>query len=140
MKLSKSILIDAPLQIVYGVYADINLWKEVMDDVINVKVYYDDSRHQEFDMTVLREGKKETVHSIRFCYPCSAIEIFQTKPPPSMKTMSGVWEFSTHENKSLVKATRNFEIKEGNVFNQSILEKFLDRNLSSFKKWIEDHV
>ncbi len=137
MQITKELLIDSSLEKVYGAYADISSWKKVLSEVVDVNINYDDGIHQEFDMTVQRGDAQETVHSIRFCYPCSAIEIFQTTPPPLFKSMSGVWKFITQSKGVLVQATRNFEIKEGVYFDASILEKFLEHNLTSFKKWIE---
>ena len=137
MKITKQITIQAPIETVYGWYADIQKWKEVMDDVVNVAISYDDGCHQEFDMTVRRDHSEETVHSIRFCYPCSSIEIFQTKPPPLFSSMSGIWKFRTEKDATIVEATREFEVQKGLSFDASILEKFLERNLSCFKKKIE---
>jgi ribosome-associated toxin RatA of RatAB toxin-antitoxin module len=137
MRIIKEMMIEASIETVYGTYADIQGWKKVLDDVLDVQIHYDDSLHQEFDMTVQRGDHQETVHSVRFCYPCSAIEIFQTKPPPSFKSMSGVWKFISKDTGVLVQAIREFEIKKDVNFDHSILEKFLERNLSSFKKWIE---
>lgn len=138
MQIIKEIVIDAPVEQVYGTYVDIQGWKKVLNDVVDVHVNYDDGIHQEFDMTVQRGNTQETVHSVRFCYPCHAIEIFQTKPPPLFKSMSGVWKFIPQNKGVLIQATREFEIKKDMNFDSSILEKFLEHNLSSFKKWIEN--
>lgn len=137
MQIVKGITIDASLEAAYGAYADIRCWGDVLSDVIDVHVYYDDTLHQEFDMTVQRGDHQETVHSIRFCYPCSAIEIFQTKPPPLFKSMSGVWTFTPEGKGTAVRATRRFEMKKDSTFDATILEGFLEKNLTSFKTWIE---
>lgn len=137
MKIQRELFINAPVGVVYSTYADIMKWKDVMDDVVDVTLFYDDSRHQEFDMTVQRPTGQETVHSVRFCYPDASIEMFQTKPPPYFKSMSGVWTFKAENNGTLVQASRIFELKEDANFNSSMLEKFLDKNLASFKQWIE---
>ncbi len=137
MQISKELLIAAPVEKVYEAYVNILGWKKVLDDVVDIHIQYDDGIHQEFDMTVQRGGNQETVHSVRFCYPCYAIEIFQTKPPPLFKSMSGVWKFFPQGNSVLVRATRAFEIKKDVIFDSKILENFLEKNLSSFKKWIE---
>lgn len=138
MKIKKEVIINAPIESVYGAYADILGWKKVLSDVVDVKIDYDDGIHQEFDMTVVRGSLHETVHSVRFCYPYKAIEIFQTKPPPLFVSMSGVWKFAPLNHGVLVVATREFEIKEGMSFESAVLEQFLERNLSSFKEWIEN--
>lgn len=138
MKISREILIDAPIQQVYNAYADVQGWKKVLDDVVDVHINYDDGVHQEFDMTVRRGDGQEIVHSLRFCYPCQAIEIFQTKPPPAFSTMSGVWKFFPKNVGVLVQATREFEIKKEYILDKYILDKFLEKNLSSFKKWLEN--
>jgi ribosome-associated toxin RatA of RatAB toxin-antitoxin module len=137
MQILKETVIKAPVKKVYAAYADIQGWKQVLPDVIGVQVYYDDGLHQEFDMTVQRGDHQETVHSIRFCYPLSSIEIFQTQPPPLFKSMSGVWKFIPRDDDVLVQATRKFEIKNDAKFDVSILENFLEKNLSSFKEWVE---
>lgn len=137
MKLVKEISIKAPADKIYHAYANIQGWKDVLNDVMNVNVYYDDGYHQEFDMTVQRENKQETVHSIRFCYPHTAIEIFQTTPPPHFTRMSGSWKFISNNKDTLVQATREFDIRPNAQFDVAILEKFLIHNLSSFKNWIE---
>jgi len=137
MKIMKDIEINAPIEFTYNTYADILRWKDVLKDVRDVSVYYDDGFHQEFDMTVKRDDKEETVHSVRFCYPLHSIEIFQTKPPPHLSRMSGTWNFSAHSTGTHVQASREFEIKQGSHFDISILEKFLEINLKSFKDWIE---
>ncbi len=137
MKVMKQIEICAPREVVYGVYADIRRWKDVLTDVRAISIFYDDGRHQEFDMTVKRGDKDETVHSVRFCYPCHSIEIFQTKPPPLLSKMSGIWTFSSEGEMTSVQAIREFEIKQGYGFDITLLEKFLEHNLKSFKNWIE---
>lgn len=139
MKIAKEITIQAPIEKVYSTYANIQRWREVMNDVVDVNVNYDDGYHQEFDMTVHRGDRDETVHSIRFCNPNHSIEIFQTTPPPAFKNMSGVWKFTQKGNSTVVEASRNFEIKEGSNFNSAVLEQFLEVNLNSFKNWIESH-
>jgi len=137
MKISREIHIKAPVEKVYTTYADILKWKSVMDDVLDINIFYNDSRHQEFDMTVKRGERTETVHSIRFCYPHSSIEIFQTKPPPLFKSMTGVWKFEKVNDGTLVSATRIFAIKDGMDFDPEILGVFLQKNIESFKNWIE---
>ncbi len=137
MKIHCELLINAPINKVYSTYADIATWKKVLDDVVDVTVHYDDALHQEFDMTVQRPSGQETVHAVRFCYPEASIEMFQTKPPPYFKSMSGVWKFEATNNGTLVQASRNFELKEDANFDSQMLEKFLAKNLASFKQWIE---
>ncbi len=137
MEIVKEVLIQAPLKAVYDAYAFIQGWKEVLGDVVGIHVYYDDGKHQEFDMTVQRGNTQETVHAIRFCYPRSSIEMFQTQPPPLFKSMSGVWKFVPQGQGVLVQAMRKFELKSEGNFDILILEQFLEKNLTSFKKWIE---
>lgn len=133
------LFINASPKKVYLAYADINVWEKAIDNVVGVKSYYNDSIHQEFDMTVEKDGKRETVHSIRFCFPCHSIEIFQTTPPPSLRYMSGVWRFENHNGGTLLIAERLFEPKKGVTFDEKILRSFLKNNLKSFKVWVERH-
>lgn len=139
MKVTKETIVKAPVKEVYAAYADLNVWKAVMEDVIEIKSYYDDSFHQEFDMTVSRDTGMETVHSIRFCFPYHSIEIFQTTPPPKFKSMSGIWSFTSCSEGTLLSAERCFEIKEGCLFDPKNLEAFLEKNLDSFKLWVEEN-
>lgn len=139
MKVVKKIVVVASPKDVYMAYSNLEVWKEVMKDVIELKPYYDDSFHQEFDMTVSRDHGEETVHSIRFCFPYHSIEIFQTHPPPKFNSMSGVWTFEPCSEGTMLTAERQFEVKEGCQFNTADLEVFLETNLSSFKKWIESN-
>lgn len=140
MKIVKEIEICAPLSNVYQAYADIRLWKQVLDDVVDVQVMYDDGLHQEFEMTVRRENRHETVRSIRFCFPLKSIEMFQTQPPPYFKKMAGIWSFHSHyREKTMVQAVREFESHGNSAIQSATLEKFLERNLSAFKQWIETH-
>ncbi|WP_316355594.1 SRPBCC family protein [Candidatus Neptunichlamydia sp. REUL1] len=137
MKVAKEIIVEASPKDVYLAYSNLEAWKDVMQDVVAIKSYYDDSFHQEFDMTVSREGGEETVHSIRFCFPYHSVEIFQTRPPPKFKSMSGIWTFKPCSEGTLLTGERHFEIKERCEFNLEDLEMFLEKNLSSFKNWIE---
>lgn len=137
MNLIREVTISASPKKVYSAYADILLWQEVLDDIIDITVSYDDSLHQEFEMTVLRGNHQETVRSIRFCRPEHSIEMFQTQPPPLFKSMSGVWKFSQHDEGTLVQAVRFFEVKPDQKFDPAVLATFLEKNLSSFKRWIE---
>jgi ribosome-associated toxin RatA of RatAB toxin-antitoxin module len=138
MKIVREILINSPLEHVYNAYADIEKWRNILDDVVSIQIFYDDGIHQEFDMTVQRGDNHETVHSIRFCFPNQKIEIFQTSPPPNFKFMSGVWKFVSENNNTLVRATRNFEVYNKTSFDCSLLEKFLEKNLLSFKRRLEN--
>ena len=137
MKIVKQITVNTPIETVYDWYADVRKWKDVMDDVLHVAISYDDGRHQEFDMTVQRGSEQETVHSIRFCYPYSSIEIFQTKPPPLFSSMSGKWTFRAENEATVVEAMRQFEVQKDVLFEPAVLEGFLERNLCAFKKKIE---
>lgn len=137
MKIAKQITIHAPVKRVYDFYADIRKWEEVMDDILSISISYDDGYHQEFDMTVQRGDRQETVHSIRFCYPYSSIELFQTTPPPLFTSMSGIWKFKEENEATYIEAIRQFEVRESSSFDVTILEKFLEHNLCSFKKKIE---
>ena len=140
MKISKERIIQAPSDQVYAAYADIALWKEVLDDVVDVKVKYDDGIHQEFAMTVTRNGQEETVHGIRFCFPKHSVELFQTTPPPLFKKMSGTWTFQTEGEATRVVAERNVEPVDEEKFDPSILGSFLEKNLEAFARYCEQQV
>ncbi|WP_180235970.1 SRPBCC family protein [Bacillus wiedmannii] len=146
--ITREILIDAPIKEVYDAYADPENWKYVLSDVLDVNTIYDDGRNQEFNMTVERNFKPETVRSIRYCTPYKKIELFQPVPPPQVETMSGTWEFIDVENQTKVVASRQFDLKENSCSseklkkNQKLYERklfyYLGQNLDYFKAFSEN--
>jgi len=143
----ESILVNCSVEDIYALYADILEWKNVLSDVLDIKVIYDDGKNQEFLMTVDRPTGAETVRSVRFCTLNERIEMFQPVPPPLLKFMRGVWFFEKMPTGTLLTATRAFELKD-DVFPDlsraeaeekfaSKLRGFLLNNLNSFKAEVE---
>jgi len=138
MQVDKKITISAPLDTVYATYADIQKWRDVLDDVLNIELLYKDPLHEEFLMTVERNGKPETVRSIRYTHRNEKIEIFQPSPPPNFRKMSGQWIFKPLGKGTHVTAQRDFEVKGSDEAKiAQILSGFLERNLLKFKAFLE---
>lgn len=139
MEICEEIKIERPIEVVYQAFANIKGWAKVLTDVLDVDIVYKDPLHEEFLMTVERNGNPETVRSIRFTKSNESIEIFQPEPPPKFEQMSGKWLFeSSASGSTKVIAIRNFVLKESE--DQTIIELlrgFLSRNLQSFKTYLE---
>ncbi len=135
----EAIAIQSSLSNVFKAYADITKWKDILSDVLDVQIVYDDGLHQEFTMIVQRPNGSETVKAIRFCHPNNKIEMFQTTPPPGFKFMQGVWTFRKQEKQVLVEAHRLFEFENlpAGVNGEELLRGFLKKNLNSFKNYLE---
>ncbi len=112
MRVQEQIRIRSDLFSVYDAFADIEMWKETLPDVIAVTVLYDDGYHQEFEMTVARPGGPETVRAVRYCVKNKIIDVFQPVPPPLFERMSGTWHFMKCKNEIIVTALRDFFPKE----------------------------
>jgi ribosome-associated toxin RatA of RatAB toxin-antitoxin module len=140
MFILESIEINKPINDVFNAFANIILWKKILNDIKDIHIIYDDGYHQEFIMTVERPKGFETVRAIRFCEPYSQIEMFQTIPPPGFKYMQGLWSFKEQNNMIIVEAKRHFDFKEDNNTNDATkLRAFLKRNLDAFKSYLEIH-
>lgn len=143
--ISESITIHQDLKTVFNAFFDLDNWKQVLPDVLEVEVLYDDGYHQEFLMTVERPNGTETIRGIRFCEPNSQIELFQAVPPPGFKSMTGRWTFQPQQDTITVTAERWFTLAS-NAHGQltqadhEIGEKlrgYLRKNLELFKASLE---
>lgn len=146
--ISTSIFIDRNINTVYDTFYDLSHWLRVLPDIIGVDMFYDDSRHQEFSMTVERPNGMETIRGIRFCERNSHLHLFQPQPPPGFSMMSGTWRFDVLGQGTIVKVYRNFKLscsatdadqltvaKTNNM--KLMLLGYLDKNLSLFKLDLE---
>jgi len=145
--ISESTVIDRAVPDVYRAFADLAGWKAVLPDVLDVRVLYDDGRHQEFLMTVERPGGPETVRGLRFCKAPQRIAMFQPQPPPGFRRMVGVWTFTEEASRTRVTAERWFELAPGRTLDveeahRAVAEKlrgYLRTNLGLFRASLEAH-
>lgn len=140
MRISEQITVDAPVDTVYGAYADLDVWKRVLPDVVDVEVHYMDGYNQEFSMTVERPGGLETVRGVRYCRPPHELELVQTTPPPGLSRMTGAWTFTAEGGRTTVTASREFSPLDPDADEQAFAEKlrgFLRVNLDLFRKAAE---
>lgn len=138
--IAETIFVRRNLASVYSAFADLNNWTQVLPDILDVEVLYDDHYHQEFLMRVERPTGIETIRGIRFCSPTERIEIFQPVPPPLFSRMVGVWTFKAVEEGTEVKAERWFHLKDKNASVEVAGEKlrgYLQKNLGLFKESLE---
>ncbi|MGW3044858.1 SRPBCC family protein [Kitasatospora sp. NPDC001159] len=91
----QTLVIEAPLDAVYGALFEVREWPQYLPHVQEIDVRYDDGRYQEFFMTVASEtdGSQLRVRSIRNCRP-GEIEFFQPEPPEFLKHHGGIWRFT----------------------------------------------
>lgn len=146
MLVEESIVINSNLNKVYEAFLDLEYWQEILPDVLDVKILYDDGQNQEFLMTVDRPTGNETIRGIRYCFNNSSLELFQPVPPPGVKKMVGKWNFIDKKDAVIVNAKRNFELMSSDK-NDNIGEKteafakklrnYLSTNLELFKNAIE---
>lgn len=139
MKLSKQIDIHAKLNAVYDAFRDLQVWLNILPDVVGVQMIYDDVCHQEFLMTVQRPAGHETIRGIRFCETDKRIDLCQFNPPPGFTTMRGTWHFCANGESTRVLVDREFELVNADEYEQKsvLLAKYLETNLQLFKKHIE---
>ncbi|MBW3112516.1 SRPBCC family protein [Bacillus sp. MCCB 382] len=147
MIIQQTIIINAPIEEVYGAYADIHKWKKVLPDVLEINEIEDDGVYQEFLMTVSRPTGPETVHSKRICKKYESIELTQPIPPPGVKSMVGEWKFINKGSTTEVTATRTVELVNENMTDEELhlaeirftknLKRFLNQNLTCFKNYLE---
>lgn len=138
---SESTLINRTIDNVYKAFADLEGWKSVLPDVLDVRVLYDDGAHQEFLMTVERPGGPETVRGVRFCKEPYKIAMFQPTPPPGFRRMVGVWTFAEDDaRRTRVTATRWFDLAPGRdeAHVAGKLRGYLRTNLELFRKSLEE--
>ncbi|MBO3459175.1 SRPBCC family protein [Aetokthonos hydrillicola Thurmond2011] len=108
--ITKSIIIQNNINIVFKAFANLDNWQSLLDDVLNVEMLYDDGYHQEFLMTMSRPRGVETIRGFCFFSPNSRIEIFQPKPPSGFKTMTDIWTFEESKEGTRVTVERRFEL------------------------------
>lgn len=132
----EEIVVDAPVQVIYDLYADLDAWPTVLPDVIGVEVRYNDGYNQEFSMTVDRPGGPETVRGIRYCRSPRELEMCQFDTPPMLSRMSGRWTFEGPEQgPTTVRAERRFAMRDPGADAEAFaghLRGFLRENLRLF--------
>lgn len=148
-EVTETIEIVRPLPEVYGAFADLRRWKDILSDVLDVRTPYDDGYNQEFTMTVERPGGAETVRGFRFCRAPREVEMVQTTPPPGLSRMVGHWSFEAVPGGTLVTARRSFALSVGAAAPTDPvaateefgvkLTGFLRANLISFQRALENH-
>ncbi len=138
--IQESIVIAAPVQRVYEVFATLEHWRAAIPDVLDTKLLYHDDSHQEFLMTVERPNGPETVRGFRYLERPVRIELFQPQPPPGFKRMTGLWLFRELEQGTEVIASRIFTLELGHSTPLGVAVKLRDHlktNLRLFKGYIE---
>lgn len=143
--ITESVSIKNTVESVFSAFAELPRWKNILSDVLDVKVLYDDGYNQEFLMTVERPNGEETIRGIRYSVPNVSLDLFQPEAPPGFQYMIGQWKFFPDIDGTLVVATRRFALtseeyqKQGNS-NELAAKKlrgYLQRNLSIFKEALE---
>lgn len=110
MRITECVLIDAPVEKVYAAFADLERWPTILPDTVGVDVIYDDGYNQEFSMTVTRPGGEETVRGFRYTRAPFELEMVQTRPPPLLSRMHGLWTFQPEGSRTRVVADRDFQL------------------------------
>lgn len=72
---------------------NIRAWHAIWTKIDEVEVRYDDRVHQEFVMSVQRDGHREDVRTIRYLRDDGDIDFFSPRPPPTMSAHNGRWGF-----------------------------------------------
>ncbi|MEK8015988.1 MAG: SRPBCC family protein [Candidatus Parabeggiatoa sp.] len=143
--ITESVSIKNTVESVFSAFANLPRWKDILPDVLDVKVLYDDGYNQEFTMTVERPTGEETVRGIRYCVPNVSLELFQPEPPPGFQYMIGQWKFFPDLEGTLVVGTRRFVLTPEEQNNSSNINElagkklrgYLKHNLSIFKTALE---
>ncbi|MFJ4209038.1 SRPBCC family protein [Paenarthrobacter sp. NPDC089675] len=107
-----SSVVPADLRAVSALFWDAAAWQRVWSPMDQIQIEYDDGVHQEFWMTVNRDGLDERVRTVRFRYEESLIRFFTPNPPPMMRQHAGSWDFAHHPDGTVVTATRRFAMKD----------------------------
>jgi ribosome-associated toxin RatA of RatAB toxin-antitoxin module len=140
VQISQSVVVEAPIEDVYGTFADLDRWVDVLPDCLAVEVLYADGYQQEFTMTVDRPAGPETVRGVRYCRAPRELELVQTTPPPKLGRMCGRWRFSERDGRTTVVAQRDFELLDAEASEEAFaagLGRTLRHNLELFREAIE---
>ena len=104
--------IPAPAARVVGLLWDPVELQRAWDPISEVAVSYHDGRNQEFTMRVRRDGRIESVRTIRFRRG-RTITFFTPLAPPMMTCHRGAWlvQNGTGTGMSVVTAVREYELR-----------------------------
>lgn len=138
--IESSIIIKSDLQSVFDAFYHLPHWVNVLHDVIDVDLQYDDGTHQVFTMTVVRPSGMETVRGIRIADKHVSITLCQTTPPPGFLKMHGYWYFTPAAEGVFVRAVRDVKWVEPEATGkrEGNLRDCLTRNLITFKEHLEN--
>lgn len=140
-QITERIAVAKPPQDVYGIFADLPRWTEVLPDTVAVEIFYGDGYNEEFTMTVARPAGLETVRGIRYRRPPEELELVQTLPPPGFVRMSGTWRFTPTAEGTEVTAVRSFELGSDDPRDPDQvaagLGRILQHNLDLFRQAVE---
>jgi hypothetical protein len=107
--------IPAPAARIVGLLWDPVELQRAWDPISEVVVSYCDGRNQEFTMRVRRDGRSESVRTIRFRRG-RTITFFTPLAPPMMTWHRGAWLVDpapgTDSGMSVVTAVREYELRE----------------------------
>jgi ribosome-associated toxin RatA of RatAB toxin-antitoxin module len=111
-EISLSIVLNKNKHSLYNIFWDIKKWNSYWNKIDNVTVLYDDNVHQEFAMTVWRNGEVENVRTIRYAEE-EGIHFFSPEPPPLLNYHTGAWLLSGQDDtaKTTVEAKRSFTLR-----------------------------
>lgn len=140
-KIVDRILVKVDQETAYDTYSNILLWKDILDNVVDIQIISVCDDSQEFYYTIQKGDITETVRTVRKLYPPYKIEMEQTVTPPGFKSMKGIWNFDRTQQGTLITATRIVELEETVNAEQTLklLGKMLRYNLEAFKKYMEVH-
>jgi aromatase len=111
--LSEELVIDRPVDVVYGALHKLADWPKHLPHVPAVDILYDDGTYQEFRMEVISEGgKRIRVRSIRKCNGGDRIEFFQPQPPVFLRHHAGFWTFKDQGQRTLVGTKHYWTVEE----------------------------
>lgn len=138
-KIIEHILVKATQKTAYDTYSNILLWKDILDNVVDIKIISECKDSQEFYFTIQKGNTTETVRTVRKLYPPNKIDMEQLVTPPGFKRMKGIWNFDRTEQGTLITATRYVELEETVNIEQvlKLLRSMLKNNLKAFKNYME---
>lgn len=141
MIVEQTVTIDQSVEDVYAAFKNPVRWQQVIPDVSDVRVLYDDGRHQEIIMTVEKIGGAESARSFRYCIE-NKILVYQPEPPPMLRQANGEWRIYEKDGMTCVHAIRKMKLKFNldesaySAFKQNV-ENHLLRNLNYFQIALE---